>query len=89
MKVHPDKVREYVLWFITNEIIKYGGSELWNGRKECRCGAATWATIVQAENPGSMRYLDCDVFIDPYYPEGKLVFWPGPVEIPDIPYALL
>jgi hypothetical protein len=100
MKIHPDKVLEYIDWFITNEIIKYGGSEKWAERKECRCGPATLATIIKSvltkqrfvtkENGEKLpTFLDCELFMDPWYPEGKLVFWPPMIEIPNIPFVEL
>lgn len=95
MKIYQDKVLEYIDWFIENEIIKYGGSQQWRERKECRCGPATYATILQARipqeryEPNLAVFLDCTMFLDPWYPEGILVFWPSAIEIPNIPYAAL
>jgi hypothetical protein len=101
MTIHPDKVLEYIDWFIQNEIIKCGGAENWSKRKECRCGPATLTTIISAFLPTTRfvndhhenLFLGCVLFLDPYYPEGVLVFWGEqnalPIEIPNIPYVQL
>lgn len=94
MEINPDKVLEYIDWFITNQIIKYGGSNKWREREECRCGPATYATLLHSFLPDQnlkedlYRFKDCRLFLDPYYPEGILVFWPCVIEIPNIPYVL-